>query len=509
MNLFLICLPPSPHHQPQSNTKMRRVTKHPKATILALFGLLILAGPAAGQAQFTYMTNDDHSTITIIGYAGPGGAVTIPDTITGLPVTSIADFAFYARTSLTSVTIPNSVTNIGFEAFYDCTSLTSVTIPHSVTSIGGWAFQYCTNLGAITVDVLNSVYSSVAGVLFDRSQTTLIAYPGGKAGDYTIPNSITNIGVGAFGGCTSLTSVTIPISIANIGDSAFYSCTSLTSVTIPNSVTNIGNSAFYSCTGLTSVTVGNGVTSIGDYAFASCYGLARATIGSSVAKIGYGTFSDSGLKSVTLPKSVRMIGDAAFEYCSNLTSVTIGNGVSSIADFAFDACASLTSVLIGNSVSSIGVAAFGRCTSLTSATIPSSVTSIGDAAFLGCTSLTAVYFQGNAPSDGGAVFSGDYNATIYYLPRTTGWGMTFGGLPTVLWNPHAQTTDVSFGVQRNQFGFDITGTANIPVVVEASTNLIGFPWTTLLTGNITNGSIHFSDSQWTNFPSRYYRIRSP
>src|ERR1035441_149376 len=248
-----------------------------KATILALFGLLLLAAPAAVQAQFSYMTNDDHNTITITGYTGPGGAVTIPATITGLPVTSIADFAFYTCTSLTNVTIPNGVTNIGFEAFYDCTSLTSVTIPHSVTSIGGWAFQYCTNLVAITVDVLNSVYSSVAGVLFDRSQTTLIAYPGGKAGDYTIPNTTTNIGVGAFGGCTSLTSVTIPISIANIGDSAFYSCTSLTSVTIPNSVTNIGNSAFYSCTGLTSVTVGNGVTSIEDYAFASCYGLARAT----------------------------------------------------------------------------------------------------------------------------------------------------------------------------------------------------------------------------------------
>src|ERR1039458_9281380 len=152
-----------------------------KATILALLGLLLLAAPAAVQAQFTYTKNAAGSTITITGYTGPGGTVIIPAAITGLPVTSIADFAFYTCTSLTHVTIPNGVTNIGFEAFYDCTSLTSVTIPHSVTSIGGWAFQYCTNLGAITVDVLNSVYSSVAGALFDRRQTTLNAYPAANA----------------------------------------------------------------------------------------------------------------------------------------------------------------------------------------------------------------------------------------------------------------------------------------------------------------------------------------
>src|SRR5690349_15059124 len=109
-------------------------------------------------------------------------------------------------------TIPNSVTSIGDYAFWACTNLTSVTIPNSVTSIGSEAFHGCTSLSAITVEALNSVYSSVDGVLFNKSQTTLLQYPGGKAGSYTIPNTVTSF-AWAFTGCTSLTSVTIGNSV--------------------------------------------------------------------------------------------------------------------------------------------------------------------------------------------------------------------------------------------------------------------------------------------------------
>jgi hypothetical protein len=113
--------------------------------------------------------------------------VTIPRTINGLPVTSI-----------------------GGNAFSSCTSLTSVTIPNSVTSIGSGAFSGCTSLSAITVEALNSFYSSVDGVLFNKSQTTLIQYPGGKAGSYTIPNSVTSIaGWGRSGNRTSLSAITV------------------------------------------------------------------------------------------------------------------------------------------------------------------------------------------------------------------------------------------------------------------------------------------------------------
>src|SRR5204863_6290346 len=137
------------------------------------------------------------------------------DTITGLPVSSIGDGAF-SDGLLTSVIIPASVTNIGIEAFYDCTSLSNVTIPNGLISIGDYAFLgcdsltnvaigtavasigtlafgYCHSLRAITVDPLNSFYTSVAGVLFDKNANTLIQVPGGQSGSYTIPGSVTNI----------------------------------------------------------------------------------------------------------------------------------------------------------------------------------------------------------------------------------------------------------------------------------------------------------------------------
>src|SRR6266446_4771271 len=120
-----------------------------------ILALALLALPAVVQAQFNYTTNNGEITIT--AYTGPGGVVTIPDTINGYPVTSIGDSAFYDKYTGTSVTIGNSVTSIVYEAFYDCTRLTSVTIPNSVTDSGGGAFAGCARLTSVTIP--NSVTS--------------------------------------------------------------------------------------------------------------------------------------------------------------------------------------------------------------------------------------------------------------------------------------------------------------------------------------------------------------
>jgi len=165
-----------------------------------------------------------------------------------------------------------------------------------------------------------------------------------------------------------------------------------------------------------------------------------------------------------------------------------------------------------NSVTSIEDAAFANCQSLTNVTIGNSVTYIGDYAFYACSNLSSVYFECNAPSVDSYSFAfyEDNNVIGYYLPGTTGWSAFSAttGLSMVLWNPEAQTGDGSFGVLTNGFGFNIAGTENIPIVVEASTNF-GGGWVQLQSLKLTNGSFYFSDPQWTNYPGRYYRLRSP
>jgi hypothetical protein len=155
---------------------------------------------------------------------------------------------------------------------------------------------------------------------------------------------------------------------------------------------------------------------------------------------------------------------------------------------------------------------------LITVTIPASLTSIGNEEFYGCVNLTGVYFKGNAPLTGFSEFyNASYQAIVYYLPGTTGWSATFGDSvggyrPTALWalpTPTILGFEPSFGMRTNQFGFTISWATNIPVVVEACTNLANPVWNPVATNTLTGGSSYFSDPQWTNYPGRFYRIRSP
>ena len=345
---------------------------------------------------YTYEVSSDNKVTITDCKESAKGAITIPSEIDG-----------------------KSVTSIGHSAFDGCRGLTSITIPNSVTSIGDWAFEHCTGLTSINVASGNNYYSDNNGVLFNKKKTELIRYPEGKSQtSYTIPNSVTSIGVGAFFDCTGLTSITIPNSVTSIGDGAFEWCTGLTSITIPNSVTSIEGWAFNVCTGHTSITIPNSVKSIGDGAFEYCAGLTSITIPNSVTSIGYRAFYDcTGLTSITLGNSVTSIGDMAFADCTGLTSITIPNSVTSIRDRAFDGCTGLTSITLGNSVTSIGYEAFYKCTGLTSITIPNSVTSIGRGAFY-YTGLKDVYYTGSKDEWKAISVGSDnvdlFNATIHY-----------------------------------------------------------------------------------------------
>jgi hypothetical protein len=210
-----------------------------------------------------------------------------------------------------------------------------------------------------------------------------------------------------------------------------------------------------------------------------------------------------------IPSGVTNIGPDAFADCTLLSTVTIPDSVTSIGVDAFAGFEGLSQITIPNSVVNVSTNAFAVCTSLTNVTVGSGVTNIDDFAFDECTNLHSAYFKGNAPHIGDAGLYYDGFATVYYLPGTTGWGPTFGGRPTVLWNPQAQTNDGNFGVRQNHFGFNIAGTPDIPLVIEASSNLAARSWTSLQSCTLTNGSIYFSDPQWSNYPARLYRIRSP
>ncbi|MGN1061023.1 MAG: leucine-rich repeat domain-containing protein, partial [Candidatus Coproplasma sp.] len=171
--------------------------------------------------------------------------IVIPSTYNGIPVTKIGGTAFADCTSLTSITIPDSVTTIENAAFYNCASLTSITIPNSVKSIGNAAFYKCaalteinynitefnnlsinneifayagTNGEGITVNVGENV-KKIPSYLFNSDKIVAVTFADGS-----VCNSID------FSDCTSLTSITIPDGVTSID---FSACTSLTSITIP------------------------------------------------------------------------------------------------------------------------------------------------------------------------------------------------------------------------------------------------------------------------------------
>ena len=244
----------------------------------------ISPAPSSVETDWIFTTSGGEITITgthtgwsgSSGYTGPGGDITIPSTIGGLPVVAIGN------------------TTGGFGAFETLTNLTSVTIPCSVTSIGWLAFCRCPGLTCVS-----------------------------------IPNSVISIGDEAFRACIDLTSVSIPASVASIGYSAFHYCPSLTSVTIPNTVTSLGRNAFQYSTGLTNVTISSSISTIESQTFRGCTGLTSVSIPSSVTSIGVSAFSGcTGLTSVTFLGTPPAVGGRAFEDVTATVYYTAANAAS-------------------------------------------------------------------------------------------------------------------------------------------------------------------------------------
>ena len=262
------------------------------------------------------------------------------------------------------------VVSILKDAFSNCEKLESIEIPNSITEIGSGAFRGTRNLKEVYISDL----TSWCNIEFDGTNNPL--YSGyaklflnnSEVKNLIIPETVSVINDYAFARCSSIETVTFSSSLTKIGDTAFYVNENLKEIKLPDSVISIGSSCFSNCKSLASVVLPNSLESLPNDCFYYC----------------------TNLKSVKIPNSVKSISYRCFKGCSSLQSIEIPNSVERIYFECFSGCTSLQSIEIPNSVKIIENSCFSECTSLQSIEIPSSVTNIGYSCFSGCTSLRSI-----------------------------------------------------------------------------------------------------------------------
>ena len=217
------------------------------------------------------------SKVTSIGYGNFVNCYKLTSVVIPSSVKTIGDYAFFYCNALSTINIPSTITSIGSGtfsysglnsltlvdgistigdyAFQKCSSLSSVSLPSTVTHSGYCAFTFDNALTSFSVSGGNLNYSSVDGVLYNKSKQKLLCYPGGKGTDFVIPSTVSVIDTAAFEGSNRIRNIIIPSSVTNLSAEAFYWCTNLKTIDIPASVSSIGAYAFYNCSGLTSITV--------------------------------------------------------------------------------------------------------------------------------------------------------------------------------------------------------------------------------------------------------------
>ena len=229
-----------------------------------------------------------NGTLHIVGYNGKLEDLVIPDKYSNKTITGIDPLAFSGCSQIKSVTISKNIQSISLDnrnfnmnPFYDCI--------------------YMKN---IYVDEGNQYFTSVDGVLYNKSKTELLFYPSYKSdSSYTVLDSVTKIEVGAFQRNGMITEVILPKNIKTISKEAFLECTSLQKIEIPSGITEISESLFLGCKSLNNITLPNTIKEIKSNAFYKC----------------------SGLREITLPKSVETLNFLAFGDCTMLNTCTIEN----------------------------------------------------------------------------------------------------------------------------------------------------------------------------------------
>ena len=341
-------------------------------------------------------------------------------------VEHIAQSAFLYTKKLKNITISEGVKDIGAYAFKN-SGIKSASIPASVTSISDGVFVNCSNLETVDVASANTAYSSVDGVVFNKTVTDLIYYPTAKAGEYTVPGTVTTIKQSSCEGTKKLTKITLPPSVKTIEESAFessslselaFSGTSgletigkrafiwahLSNVTIPASVKLLEWGAFYGQNGndsfdgqgLKTVTVEDNsqLKEIGAEAFRGNKKLEKFEFKGTckLEKIRNAAFRDNySLPSFTFPQTITRIDESAFNGCSSMKSATFKEPSSFVfvGSGSFQNCG-LENLKLPESVTTIGQSAFNSCDKLVSIDLPKTTTNVDPRAFQFCTKLTSI-----------------------------------------------------------------------------------------------------------------------
>ncbi|MEI6132596.1 MAG: leucine-rich repeat domain-containing protein [Bacillota bacterium] len=264
-------------------------------SVLIVFNILTLLpvnvyADQTGDFEYYVVEYADFSLAMISGYHGTASDVIIPDTLGGYVVTSIASNSFDGCKTLKTIVVPDAVYGISDYAFNNCSGLTKITLSKSLFDLGKMAFNGCFNMLEFEVPATNTRFQSDSGVLFSKDKLTLLQFPKGKTGPYTVPSGVATIADYSFYQCNGIKEVFIASSVSSVGNNAFRA-SSLTKANIPGNVTSIGEFAYAFSTKLLEVYIDSGVSFIGKYAFNSCTSMRAAVFNGFPPSTGPGAFS--------------------------------------------------------------------------------------------------------------------------------------------------------------------------------------------------------------------------
>ena len=271
-----------------------------------------------GNCDFSYTVSAGKVTIT--GYTGPKGEVTIPTTLGGYPVESIKAEAFSGNSNIVSIVIPDNLVT-GDVVLKDMPNLTAVTLGNNIT-LSADAFSGCPAFEKL-------IFSDTVTAIPDNYliNNTVVK-------EIVLGSNVETIGVSAFENCTALENINLS-NVSEIGSKAFYSCTSLYAVQLGDKIETINESVFEGCSSLSELTLGENLKVIGNSAFSSATNLQVVHFPEGLQTIGNSAFMMSGLQSVVIPDSVKTIGNMAFCYTISSKYFQLGKGLEYVGSVAF------------------------------------------------------------------------------------------------------------------------------------------------------------------------------